>query len=166
MSVFARRRRNLWLTAGIVACSQGEKPAPASTTSAPAAAQAQPAAVGEEAYQVCSTCHQPTGQGMPNAFPPLVGSGYVNGPGPRHIAIVLKGLSGPVTVNGQSYNGVMASWESLSDDQIAEAINYERSHWGNTGAPVTTSDVARIRAALASRTTPWTAAELEKAALQ
>jgi len=35
-----------------------------------------------------------------------------------------------------------------------------RSAWGNKAAPVTVSKVAAIRAATASRTTPWTVAEL------
>src|SRR5262249_20981618 len=36
---------------------------------------------GAKAYeQHCQACHQPNGQGVPNAFPPLVGSKVVEGP--------------------------------------------------------------------------------------
>jgi mono/diheme cytochrome c family protein len=156
----------------IAACAgSGEKPAPATSADSShaehAAAPAAPApAPGADAYAVCQTCHQANGEGLPNAFPSLVGSEYVNGPGGPHIAIVLKGLTGPITVKGQTFTGVMAPWESLGDDQIAAAINYERASWGNSGAPVTQADVARIREAVKGRTAPWTVAELEKANLK
>ena len=148
----------------------GEKPAPAvaadSSHAEPAAAPAVPAAAGADAYVVCQTCHQANGEGLPNAFPPLAGSDIVNGPAGPHIAIVLKGLTGPVTVKGQTFNGVMAPWESLGDEQILAAINYERASWGNHGAPASEADVARIREAVKGRTTPWTIADLEKADLK
>jgi mono/diheme cytochrome c family protein len=50
----------------------------------------------------------------------------------------------------------------MTDDDIAAVINYERSSWGNTGAQVTAAQVAAIRAATATRTTPWTEAELKQ----
>jgi mono/diheme cytochrome c family protein len=137
----------------------------AATPAATPAAAPAGAAPSPDAYAICSTCHQANGEGLPNTFPPLAGSEYVNGPGAPHIAIVLKGLTGPITVKGKSYNSVMTPWESLSDDQIAAAINYERASWGNTGAPVTSADVAKVRLALKSRTTPWTVDELKKAKL-
>ncbi|HWA59706.1 MAG TPA: cytochrome c [Gemmatimonadales bacterium] len=136
----------------------------AAAESAAAAPAAQAAAPAD--YLVCQTCHQANGEGLPNAFPPLAGSAIVNGPVGPHIAIVLKGLTGPVTVKGATYNGMMAPWESLTDEQIVGAINYERASWGNTGTPVTAADVARIREAVKGRTTPWTIAELEKASLK
>jgi mono/diheme cytochrome c family protein len=113
-------------------------------------------------YQICAACHQATGLGLPKTFPPLAGSLIVNGPPAPHIAIVLKGLVGPVKVKGEVYNSAMAPWESLSDAQIAGAINYERTHWGNKGIKVTPADVAKIRTLLKARKTPFTAADLEK----
>ena len=80
------------------------------------------------------------------------------------IAIILKGLQGPITVHGAEYNGVMTAWESmLSDEQIAAIATYERSSWGNTGSAVTPAQVAAVRAAQASRTTAWTVEELQAA---
>lgn len=182
---------SLALSLVLTACGGGGKPAdqaatPAATDTANAhagmampaesGAAANPAAAtpaatpstapGVEAYAVCQTCHQANGEGLPNAFPPLAGSEIVNGPVGPHIAIVLKGMSGPITVKGATYNNIMAPWESLPDDQIVAAINYERASWGNKGTPVTAADVARVRAAVKSRSTPWTVAELEKAAIK
>lgn len=176
MSTLSRPALVLCALAALTACGSGEKapapaeqpapaPAPAAAESTPATPTATAAAPGADAYAICSTCHQPNGEGLPNAFPPLAGSDYVNGPGAPHIAIVLKGLAGPITVKGQTYNSVMAPWESLSDDQVAAAVNYERASWGNTGAPVTSADVAKVRAAITSRTTAWTVDDLKKAKL-
>jgi mono/diheme cytochrome c family protein len=155
-------------TVMLVACggAKDQTAAKPDSVPAPVAAATPAAAPGADAYQVCATCHQATGEGLPPAFPPLVGSDFVNGPGEPHIAIVLKGLTGPVVVKGQTFNGVMAAWESLPDDQIAAAINYERASWGNTGTPVTVQDVAAVRAAVKSRTTAWTADDLKKATLR
>ena len=153
------------LLASIAACAGGAKdqPAASSAAAAPAAAPAVAAAApGEAQFATCAVCHQATGLGMPGAFPPLAGSEYVNGTPDKHIAIVLHGLSGPVTVKGTQFNSMMAPLGTMSDDDIAAAINYERSSWGNNGVHVTAAQVAAVRAKTASRTTPWTAGDLDK----
>ncbi len=111
----------------------------------------------------CMACHQENGLGVPGAFPPLAGSEWAQGPEDRVIRIVLLGLNGPITVKGQEYNSAMASLGGvLKDDQIANALTYVRSEWGNTASAVTPEAVAKVRAELAGRTAPWTAAELLK----
>jgi len=111
----------------------------------------------------CAACHQATGQGLPGAFPPLAGSEYVLGDGERVVRIVLRGLSGPVTVAGQAFNGAMPAWaDQLSDAEIAAVLTYVRSSFGNVASAVTPDVVAAQRAATASRTAPWTVGELGK----
>lgn len=120
-----------------------------------------PADQGKLLYsQTCSACHQPAGTGVPGAFPPLAGSEWVLAPKPdRLVRIVLHGLSGPITVKGQTYNSVMPGQaQTLGDDQIAAVLTYIRSAWGNTASPVSASDVASARG---SGRAAWTAAELE-----
>jgi mono/diheme cytochrome c family protein len=113
----------------------------------------------------CASCHQPDAKGVPGAFPPLVGSDYAKGPPETMIRILLHGMQGPVTVGGSQYNGVMPAWkDQLKDEEIAAVITYERGLPGNGAGPVTADDVAKLRKELASRTAPWTAAELEAAA--
>ncbi len=76
---------------------------------------------------------------------------------------MLQGLTGPVTVKGQQFNSMMPpQGAALTNANVAAAINYERSSWGNTGAQVTAEQVAAIRPPTASRTTPWTLAELKQ----
>jgi mono/diheme cytochrome c family protein len=131
----------------------------ASAPPPPAAPTANGAAVFA---RTCQVCHQVTGQGMPNSFPPLAGSPIVNGGQARVIRIALHGLQGPITVNGKRFNNVMPPWKSLSDADLAVVLTFVRSSWGNTGTAVSEGDVARERAATASRTTMWTIQELER----
>ncbi|HET9064881.1 MAG TPA: cytochrome c [Gemmatimonadales bacterium] len=152
------------LAFAVVACG-GDAKAPEGGEATPAPAPAQAAAIdgATEYAQTCSVCHQTNGEGMTGVYPPLAGSDIAILPSPdRMIAIVLKGLNGPVTVKGEKYDGTMAPWESLSDEQIAAITTYERSSWGNTSSAVTPEMVATIRAKVAGRTTAWTIEELEK----
>jgi mono/diheme cytochrome c family protein len=49
-----------------------------------------------------------------------------------------------------------------TDAELAAAITYVRSHFGNNSSAVTPEEVAHERAATASRAAPWTIAELNK----
>jgi mono/diheme cytochrome c family protein len=109
----------------------------------------------------CAACHQATGQGLPGVFPPLALSEYVNGDPARLARLVLRGLTGPVTVAGASVNGAMPAWaDQLTDTEVAAVLTYVRSHFGNRAGPVSADAVAAARAATADRATPWTVAEL------
>lgn len=117
---------------------------------------------GQGVYgRTCVTCHQATGRGQPGTFPPLTGSEYVNGDKTRLIKLVLNGLTGPLTVNGQRYNGIMPPLKGqLNDAEVAAVLTYVRSNFGNTAGPVTEAEVRTQRAATAGRNTPFTVQEL------
>ena len=91
----------------------------------------------------CATCHQSSGQGT-DAFPPLAGNSVVAAADPSAmIAVIVNGRSGPLTVNGKTYNGQMPTWKGqLSNADIASVATYVRSAWGNSGSPVTEQQVA------------------------
>ncbi len=123
-------------------------------TQAPAAGGPAPttsgydAAKGKQLFSAnCSACHQDTGEGLPGAFPALKGNAAVNDANPAtHMHAVLFGLAG-ATVGGVKYESEMPEFGStLSDADIADIINYERSSWGNHGKHVTAQDVAAERA--------------------
>lgn len=125
-----------------------------------------PLVVGKRLFaQNCVACHQANGQGLPGAFPPLVGSEWVIGSEQRPIRVVLQGLAGEIEVLGVTYNGVMPAFGpstlDWSDDEIAAVLSYIRQEWGNSADLVTPETVAAVRAETADRTTAWTAAELE-----
>ncbi len=122
------------------------------------------AQLGKRVYVAnCMLCHQADGRGQPNVYPPLAGSEWVAGSEERMIRIVLHGLNGPITVAGKQFNNVMAPLGTvLSDDQLANALSYVRSEWGNTSPEVEPANVAKVRAETAGRKAPWTPEELLK----
>ncbi|HXD77246.1 MAG TPA: c-type cytochrome, partial [Puia sp.] len=93
----------------------------------------------------CSSCHQPNGQGVPGAFPPLAHSDFLMSRQDKGIGILLHGINNePITVNGKHFQGVMPNL-SLSDDQIASILTYVRNNWGNKSPMVQAKDVRQTR---------------------
>ena len=107
----------------------------------------------------CAVCHGVEGKGVPGAFPPLAGDVVVNAANPTaQISTVLDGLKGK-TIGGQSYTAEMPSFAAqLSDEQIADIIDHERTSWGNHGSLITATDVVTVRANQPARTGPAAAA--------
>ncbi len=122
------------------------------------------AQLGKKVFDAtCITCHQANGLGVPGQYPPLAGSEWAQGNEERVIRIVLHGLNGPIKVGDKEFNNVMAPLgAALKDDQIANALSYVRSSWGNTASEVQPETVAKVRADTASHNGYWTAAELLK----
>jgi nitrite reductase (NO-forming) len=96
--------------------------------------------------RTCVTCHQPSGRGLPGAFPPLAGSDFLMADEDRAIRIVLGGLEGHLTVNGAPFAATMPSHACLSDDEIADVLTFVRNSWGNRANPTTRAAVAAHRA--------------------
>ena len=109
---------------------------------------------------VCLPCHGIDGKGQPDSYPPLAGSERANDHEAVPIRIVLHGLRGPLSANGEQYSGEMPMLgNQLSDAEIAAVLSYVRASFGNKAAPVTEPVVAKIRAAN-PRPGPWSAEEL------
>ncbi len=103
---------------------------------------------GKRVYaSTCQGCHQPQGEGMSTVFPPLAKSDWLMGDTKRSIGAVVHGLSGPITVNGKSFNSQMPPLSYLKDEDVAAVLTYVRNSWGNKGDPVQAADVAKVRAA-------------------
>jgi mono/diheme cytochrome c family protein len=120
-------------------------------------------AKGKQQYMaICVACHQPTGLGLPMVFPPLAKTEYVNGDPKRFAAIILKGVAGPITVDGKTYNNMMPGQEAvLTDEKIAAVVTYVRGSFGNQSPAVTPDIVAAARKEFAEKKTPWSEAELK-----
>jgi mono/diheme cytochrome c family protein len=82
----------------------------------------------------CSACHQEDGKGIPGAFPALAGDKFVVGPATGPIGVVLNGRAGMPTFKAD-----------LTDGQIAAALTYVRSAWGNAAPAVTPDQVKAQR---------------------
>ncbi len=107
---------------------------------------AAPAAGGEALYLAnCAACHQPDGRGLPGAFPPLAGSDYLRADPMRALKVTVEGLTGKITVNGQTYDNVMPAMSYLKDEELAAIITYVLNSWDNPGGQITTAQVADYR---------------------
>jgi mono/diheme cytochrome c family protein len=125
---------------------------------------ADPVRAGQDVYtKSCQACHQADGMGLPGAFPPVRGSEWETGPPEQTVRIILDGMTGPISVAGQTFNGVMPAWrDQLSDAEMAAVATYVRQWRPNDAPPVDAALVARERAASAGRAgKPWTADELK-----
>lgn len=100
---------------------------------------------GEKIYNnFCVTCHLASGEGIPNAFPPLNKSNWLTEKREESIHAVKYGLQGPITVNGESYNSVMTPL-GLEDHEVADVMNYIFTAWDNTiEEPATVEEVTAV----------------------
>ena len=92
----------------------------------------------------CLACHQSNGEGIPNAFPPLAKSDFLNADHDRAIGILLHGRTGPITVNGKNFDSVMPAI-ALNNEQIANVLTYVLNSFGNNGGQVTSAQVDKQR---------------------
>jgi mono/diheme cytochrome c family protein len=83
----------------------------------------------------CAACHQAGGTGMAGAFPPLAGhlpDLLKQADGRSYVGkVLLFGLEGEISVNGNTYAGAMPAWQTLSDNDIAGVLNYVSTAWDN-----------------------------------
>jgi mono/diheme cytochrome c family protein len=101
---------------------------------------------GEIIYKSqCLSCHQADGSGVPNMYPPIRESDWVNGDKTKLINVLLKGLQGEIEVNGDYYNQSMPKHDSLTDVQIAQVLTYIRKNFGNNSGAINPADVKKLR---------------------
>jgi nitrite reductase (NO-forming) len=94
----------------------------------------------------CGACHQPSGLGLQGSIPPLAKSDFfAKNSKQRVLGVVLNGLSGPVSVNGNTFNGAMPAWNHLSNDELSNIMTYVMNSWGNNHGAVSPADVASAR---------------------
>ena len=95
---------------------------------------------GEEIYKdFCIQCHLDNGEGVSGVFPPLAKSDYLINNIEMSIRGLKYGLSGPIVVNGEQYNGIMQN-QGLDDVEIADVMNYILNNWGNEFNKVITAE--------------------------
>jgi cytochrome c5 len=102
----------------------------------------------------CSMCHQLAAAGLPGQFPRLAGrAGKIAAtPAGRDYLehVVLFGMAGEITVDGSPILGVMPSFASLSNDDLAAALNYvanldDHGQLNWKGAVISPADIAHVR---------------------
>ncbi|MBS1014968.1 c-type cytochrome [Acetobacter persici] len=113
---------SLCLTAGLLAGGLAPGAAHADSASA-VAGKMQPMPDGEAIYRhICQSCHMPDGKGAVGAgaqFPALAGN-------PK-----LKSAQYPAYVVLNGFGGMPWFAGLLDDQQVANVVNYVRTHFGN-----------------------------------
>ncbi len=114
--------------------------------------------------ELCYACHGIDGKGTPiegkdaTLAPPLAGSATATGQRDAILLALLHGVGGPI--NGKTYEAQMAPMGGNDDAWIAAVASYVRTSFGNQSPLVSADDVARVRAANATRKEAWTLSEL------
>jgi len=105
-------------------------------------------AEGKKVYrQVCLTCHQANGGGVPGLNPPLIKTDYVLGDKNSLLEIIIKGSEAGLARNKSDYANVMQGYGMLGDEEIANVASYIRNSFGNKAEPITAREVAAFRSA-------------------
>jgi mono/diheme cytochrome c family protein len=98
--------------------------------------------------QICATCHQADGSGVPRMNPPLIKTQYVLGDPTRLIKVVLLGLNEEVEIEGEYYSNPMPPQAQLKDQEIADVLTFIRNSFGNKAAAITAAQVKKVRASV------------------
>lgn len=101
---------------------------------------------GKEVYtDFCVVCHQESGLGVKNTFPPLAQSDFLFTNKEASIHAIKYGLNGEITVNGKKYNSAMTRL-GLTDKEVSDVTNYIMNSWGNkSDEMVTEEEVSSIK---------------------
>ena len=101
---------------------------------------------GASLYQSnCAICHLPSGNGIPNYTPPLIGTKRVADKD-QLIQTTLFGMSGQIEVKGAIYNDIMPGFSaSLTDEELAEILTFVRTGLNKHTDSITTKDIRDIR---------------------
>ena len=93
--------------------------------------QVDAASAGANAYlSNCASCHGVDGKGIKGVIPALAGNGLVAAGGPQNvIRVVVGGLPA-----ADGYAPMPAAGADLSDQAVADIVNYVRTAWGNAAA--------------------------------
>ena len=96
---------------------------------------------GKEVYAThCQSCHFEKGEGMDGVYPPMAKNTNLKD-AKKNIKFILNGQSGEITVNGKKYNSIMNPMNYLSDQEIADVLNYVRNSFGNKYPAITPAQV-------------------------
>lgn len=112
---------------------------------------------GEALYmEHCATCHKKDGSGYVTVIPPLADSDFIAADVRRLVSVVVDGLSGPITVNGLQYEGVMPAMRHLPDAELAMILNYVLRRWGGSTNEFSPEEIGDYREAARSDRKPST----------
>ncbi|QHT66969.1 c-type cytochrome [Rhodocytophaga rosea] len=98
---------------------------------------------GQALYSAnCQACHQPNGEGLKGAFPPLKESKVVLDENPEvFVKIIMQGYDANPAFGVMPAVGIN---NQLQPEAVAAIMNHERTSWGNAARKVTAAEVKKI----------------------
>ena len=77
-------------------------------------------------------------------YPPVAKADYLKD-WKKSIQSIIQGQKGPVKINGKDYNSEMENFGTLSDQEVADVMNFMYNNWGNKGKYITPEEVKSLR---------------------
>jgi mono/diheme cytochrome c family protein len=104
-------------------------------------------AAGKAVYaHNCIACHEADGSSSPRVYPPLNGNALLqSADASSTLRIILDGAQTVTTPRAPNTGSMPAYGKDLSDQQVADVINYIRNSFGNSAPVVTAEQVAKAR---------------------
>ncbi|QFY44875.1 c-type cytochrome [Candidatus Methylospira mobilis] len=132
---------------------ENEQPIPESTGAATVPTDLYTTRGGLGYVQFCVACHRQDGLGVKDMFPPLMQNPTLNSADPSTLLHIM--LTGGKTAETAAHPRVyaMPAFARLSDQELAEILNFVRAIWGHHAEPITASQIKKMRAHLNSNIT-------------
>ncbi|NDP25859.1 MAG: cytochrome c [Flavobacterium sp.] len=96
---------------------------------------------GKDVYaDFCVQCHLANGKGDGLNIPPLDGSDWLKKKRSQIIHVVKYGQSSEIMVNSKKFNNIMPAPVGLSNQEVADVLNYVMNSWSNKNKKIVTAD--------------------------
>lgn len=95
--------------------------------------------------QECAACHRMDGRGAPRIFPALAQNSIVFAEDPSSLIQVTMAGGVMADTEHDTMAFAMPAFYHLSNQDLADVLNFIRNGWGNHGSEITTRDIARMR---------------------
>jgi mono/diheme cytochrome c family protein len=97
----------------------------------------------------CASCHLENGVGQPRFFPPLPHNAVAQQRDPASVLRIVLAGSQIASTNERPSPLTMPTFAwKLSDQEVADVTTYIRNSWGNQAAPISASQVRKVRKTL------------------
>lgn len=97
---------------------------------------------GQKVYvKHCQNCHGANGEGLGTLYPPLTDKQYLK-ENREHLACIVKhGMSGPIQVNGKTFDQQMPGVPTLPSLDIAYVLTYVTTYFGASKTHFTKEEI-------------------------
>jgi mono/diheme cytochrome c family protein len=114
--------------------------------STPAASTPASLAAGAKVYlEACASCHMADGSGVSGMQPTLDGDAVVAGDPNQLIRLILLGPTAVLPTDRPVFSNTMPAFNQLTDQQVADLLNYIRQQYGGQASEIEPNQVAEIR---------------------